>query len=168
MVITKTYNELRPVLMDKATKGIKTPYYLMTDKDQVIFAISPGLNGSEFNKTSGYLNNFSGIQTYQCLHGSGILLMQRSDEFEEAKEFKMVRLSPQKQVDVPAGWFVCLVNTGNGLLVVMGNSLLDEKYKIPKPILDKKGFAYYVVEKKGEIIFEPNLNYNIRPQVTTE
>lgn len=168
MVITKTYNELRPVLMDKATKGIKTPYYLMTDKDQVIFVISSGLNGSEFNKTSGCFNNFSGIQTLQCLYGSGILLMQRNDEFEEAKEFKMVRLSPHKQVDVPVGWLVCLVNTGSGLLVVIESNHLDEKYKIPKPILDKKGFAYYVVEKKGEIVFEPNPNYNIRPQVTAE
>lgn len=156
MVITKTF------------KGIKIPYYLITDKDQVIFVISPGLNSSEFNKTSGCLNNFSGIQTYQCLHGEGVLLIQRNDEFEEAKEFKMVRLSPQRQVIAPTGWLVCFVNTGSSLLVVIGSSHLDEKYKTPKPVLDKKGFAYYVIEKKGEIAFEPNPNYRIHPQITTE
>ncbi len=168
MIITKTYKDLRPVLMEKVKKGVKTPYYLIADKDQVIFAISPGRNGSEFNKTSGYFNNFLGIQTYHCLYGSGILLMQRNDEAEEAKEFKMVRLSPHRQINAPVGWLVCLVNTGNSFLVVLRNSSLDEKYKVPKPILNKRGFAYYVVEKKGEITFEPNPHYRVHPQITAE
>lgn len=154
--------------MEKTKKGIKIPYYLIADKDQVIFAVSPGRNGSEFNKTSGYLNVFPGIQTYHCLYGSGILLIQRDDEFEEAKEFKMVRVGPNSQVNAPAGWFVCLVNTGNNFLVVLSNNLLSEEYKIPKSIIDKRGFAYYVVERKGEIIFEPNPFYRIHPQITVE
>lgn len=168
MIITKAYKDLMPVLMEKAKKGIKTPYYLIIDTDQVIFAISPGRNGSEFNKTSGYFNDFPGVQTYNCLYGSGILLMQRNDEFEEAKEFKMVRLNPHRQVNVPSGWFVCLVNTGGNFLIVLRNSALSEKYKIPESILGKRGFAYYVVEKKGEITFEPNPNYRVHPQIMEE
>jgi len=168
MIKLKTYQDLRPVLMEKAKKGVKTPYYILAEKDQVIFAVSPGLNGKEFNKTSGYFNNFPGIQTYQCLYGSGILLMQRNDESEEAKEFKMVRLSPHRQVDAPAGWLVCLINTGNNFLIVLRNSSLDEKYKVPKSILDKRGFAYYAVEKRGEITFEPNPHYRVHPQITAE
>lgn len=154
--------------MERVKKGVKTPYYLIADKDQVIFAVSPGRNGSEFNKTSGYFNNLPGIQIYHCLYGSGILLMQRNDELEEAKEFKMVRLSPHRQINAPAGWFVCLVNTGSNFLIVLRNSYLDEKYKIPKPILDKRGFAYYIVEKKGEITFEPNPYYHVHPQIAAE
>ena len=168
MIITKTYKDLRPVLMERVKNGVKIPYYLLTDKDQVIFAVSPGLNGGEFNKTAGYFNDFSGVQTYHCLYGSGILLMQRNDESEEAKEFKMVRLSPHRQVNAPAGWLVCLVNTANKFLIVLRNSYLDEKYKVPKSILEKRGFAYYVVEKKGEITFKPNLNYRVHPQITAE
>lgn len=168
MIKLKTYKDLSPVLMEKSKKGVRTPYYLIADKDQVIFAVSPGLNGGEFNKTPGSFNSFPGLQAYQCLYGSGILLMQRNDEFEEAKEFKMVRLSPHKQVNAPAGWFICLVNTGNGFLIVLKNGCLDEKYKIPKPMLSKKGFAYYVVEKKGEITFEPNPSYRVHPQITAE
>lgn len=154
--------------MEDAKKGVKTPYYLIGDKDQVIFAVSPGYNGSEFNKTSGYFNNFPGTQTYHCLYGSGILLMQRNDEFTEAKEFKMVRLSPHRQINAPAGWLICLVNTGNSFLIVLMNNYLDEKYKIPKPILERRGFAYYLVEKKGEITFEPNPHYRVHPQITAE
>lgn len=168
MIVTKTIKDIKPVLMESTKKVVKDPYELIVDKTQVIFVVSPGLNGVEFNKTAGYLNHFSGMQNYQCLNGSGILLMQRNDEMNEAKEFRMARLHPHKQVDVPAGWFVCLVNTGNKFLVVLRNSTSNEKYQTPKPILEKKGFAYYVVEKKGEITFDQNPNYQLHPQISME
>ncbi|OGE27601.1 hypothetical protein A2867_03795 [Candidatus Daviesbacteria bacterium RIFCSPHIGHO2_01_FULL_40_11] len=168
MVITKTSKDLKPILMEPGEKGLKTPYYLIQDKEQVIFVVSPGRNGVEFNKTSGYFSEFPGMQKYLSLHGSGILLMQRNDELGEAKEFKMVTLSPFKQVTVPVGWTMCLVNTGNDFLVVLRNSVLDEKYKDPKPIIEKRGFSFYVVEKKGEIVFEPNPRYRLHPQISTE
>lgn len=168
MIITKTYQDLKPVLMEQTGKKIKIPYYLITEKDQVIFVVSPGRNGTEFNKTSGYLHSFPGMQTYQCLHGSGILLMQRNDEAGEVKEFKMVRLFSHKQINAPAGWLVCLVNTGNNFLIVVRNNTLNEKYKAPAGVVNKKGFVYYVVEKKGEISFQPNPNYRGHPQIATE
>jgi len=158
MIITKTHKDL----------GIKIPYYLITDKKQLIFVVAPGQDGVEFNKTSGYFSDFLGMQTYQCLYGSGILLMQKNDEMGEAKEFKIVILNPFKQVIVSAGWVMCLVNTGNSYLVVLKSSVLDGKYKVPKSIIEKRGFSYYVVEKKGEIAFEQNPNYHVHPQITTE
>lgn len=168
MIVKATYKDLRPVLMDKEAKGVKIPYYQIEDKEQVIFVVSPGLNGIEFNKTAGYLSTFPGMQTYLGLYGSGILLMQRNDELGEAKEFKVVRLSPHKQVNAPAGWIVCLVNTGNSFLVVLRSSVLNEEYKVPPSIIEKSGLAYYVIEKKGEITFEPNPRYIAHPQITTE
>lgn len=166
MITAKTNKDLKPVLMDPTGKKVKNPYYLIVDKEQVIFVVSPGQNGIEFNKTEGYFNTFPGMQTYLCLHGSGILLMQRNDELG-AKEFKMVILNPMKKISVPASWAMCLVNTGNGLLVVLRNAL-DEKYKDSKPLIEKRGLAYYIVEKKGEIAFEQNPNYHVHPQITTE
>lgn len=168
MVIAKNHKNLKPVLMEPTAKGVKIPYYLIQDREQVIFVVSPGQNGIEFNKTSGYFSNFPGMQVYLSLHGSGILLMQRNDELGEAKEFKMVTLSPFKQVTVPAGWAMCLVNTGSNFLVVSRNSVLDEKYIDLKPIIEKRGFNFYVIEKKGEIVFEPNPNYSVHPQISTE
>lgn len=169
MIFTKTYKDLKPILMEHTTKtGIKIPYYLIVDKKQLIFVVSPGQNGVEFNKTLGYFSDFPGMQTYQCLYGSGILLMQKNDEVGEAKEFKMVILNPLKQVIVSAGWVMCLVNTGSSYLVVLNSSISDEKYKIPKSIIEKRGFSYYVVEKRGEIAFEQNSNYHVHPQITTE
>ena len=168
MVIIKTNKDLKPVLMQGAKADVKTPYYLIKDKDQLIFVVTSGKNGSEYNKTVGYFSNFTGMQSYQCLYGQGIMMMQRNDEEGDAKEFKVFTLNPGRQVLVPAGWGICIVNTGNALLVVLRNSFLDEKYKDSKPIVDKHGMAYYVVEKKGEISFEENPNYSLHPQISTE
>lgn len=167
MIITKTALDLKPVLMKGAKAKIKHPYYLIKESEQVIFVVTPGRNGVEFNKTLGYFSNFPGMQTYQCLYGSGILLMQRND-LGEVKEFKVVTLNFGRQVLVPAGWGVCFVNTGNNFLILLRNSLLDEKYQDPKPILAKGGLAYFVVEKKGEISFTENPSYSFHPQITTE
>lgn len=168
MIIAKIYKDLKPYLMEKAQTGVKTPYYLIEDKEQVIFVVSSGRNGLEFNKTTGYFSDFPGMQMYQCLYGTGILLMQRNDEFGEAKEFKMVILNSGRAISTAAGWAVCLVNTGNNFLVVLRNSVLEEKYIATKPIKEKRGLVYYVIEKKGEIAFEPNPHYQVHPQITTE
>ncbi len=168
MVIAQADKDLKPVLMKGAKASLKTPYYLIKDEGQLIFVVTPGRNGAEYNKTVGYFSNFPGMQTYQCLYGQGIFIIQRNDEMGEAKEFKIVSLNPGRQILVPASWGLNIVNTGNNYLVVLRNSYLDEKYLDSKPILKKEGFAYYVVEKKGEISFEENPNYKIHPQITTE
>lgn len=168
MVITKTNKDLKPVLMKGARGIIKRPYYLIKDKDQLIFVVTPGKNGSEYNKTIGYFSTFPGMQSYQCLYGQGIMVMQRNDELGEGKEFKIVSLNPGKQIIVPAGWGMGLVNTGISFLVVLRNSFLDESFEDSGPILEKQGFAYYVIEKKGEIAFEQNPNYSVHPQISTE
>ncbi len=168
MIVAKTDKDLKPVLMDEAESSIKTPYYLIEEGDQVMFVVSPGKNEPEFNKTEGYISTFAGMQTCQCLYGQGIMVMQRNDETGDAKEFKVVTLSPGRIVGVPAGWGMGLINTGSGFLVVLRNGLPGEKYENSKPLLDKQGFAYYVIEKKGEISFKHNPNYLIHPQITTE
>lgn len=168
MIITKTKKDLKPVLMDKGSRIMKNPYYLIEDSGQIIFVVTGGKNGVEFNKTEGYFCNYPGMQTYSCLYGSGILLMQRNDEDGEAKEFKVVTLNFGKQAVVPALWAMCLVNTGNSFLVVLRNSLLEKEFLDPKPIIEKSGLAYFVVEKKGEIVFEQNPNYQVHPQISME
>lgn len=167
MVETYTSKDLKPVLMNGARAEVKNPYYLIKSEDQVIFVISPGRNGIEFNKTVGYFSNFPSGQSFQSLYGQGILIMQRNDDFG-VKEFRVVLMNTGRQILVPAGWGVCLVNTGAGLLVVIRNSNIEDKYLQDKSILEKKGFAYYIVEKKGEISFEENPNYSFHPQITTE
>lgn len=168
MIDIKTYKDLKPVVMEDGEVTLKNPYYEISDNGQKIFIIASGTNGVEFNKTVGYFNDYPGMQTYQCLYGQGILVMQRNDESGEAKEFKVVSLNQGRQVLVPAGWGMCVANTSLSYLVVLRNSSLDEKHVDEKPVIKKKGFAYFVVEKKGEISFEENPNYELHPQITTE
>lgn len=168
MVITKNYQDIKPVLMESGRKYIREPYYVIKSNTQVIYVVSSGLNGSEYNKTEGFFSNYPAGLYYHCLFGQGILLMQRNEENGEAKEFKVITLNPGKQTSLPSGWAICLVNIGKNFLVVLGSRDLDPKEIDSKPIFEKKGLAYYVIEKKGEVSFEVNPNYSVHPQITTE
>lgn len=165
MVIKKDSKDLKPVLMDPKVKIIKHPYYLITDDNQTIYVVTSGLNGVEFNKTVGFKSSFERVTLYQCLFGQGILLLQRDDEEGEVKEFKVVTLNSGRQVGIPAGWISSLVNVGKNFLVVLKSEASEDN---AESAIEKRGLAYYVVEKKGEIAFEQNPNYSIHPQITTE
>ncbi len=167
MIVTKTSKDLKPVLMEGKPE-VKEPYSMIVDTNQVIFVVNQGMNGTEFNKTEGYFSSYPGVSVYQCLYGQGVLVMQRNDDRGEAKEFKIVTLNAGKQVGVPADFAVCLVNVGKTFLVVVGSIDIQSKYIDSKAIIERQGLAYYIVEKKGDVGFEQNPNYNIHPQITTE
>lgn len=168
MVITKNYQDIKPVLMETSRNYIREPYYVIKSNSQIIFVLSSGFNGSEFNKTEGFISNYPGVLTYFCLYGRGILLMQRNDSAGDAKEFKVITLAAGRHVDLPSGWGFCLINTGKKLFVVLGNKDLEAKDMDSKQIIEKRGLAYYVIEKKGEVAFEQNPNYHVHPQIATE
>lgn len=168
MVVTKTHKDLKSVLMDSTKKGVKYPYYQILGDGQIIFVVSTGLNGQEFNKTTVFFNNYPSIQVYQCLSGQGMILMQRMDEQGEAKEFKVISIPVGKAVTVPIGWVTCLVNVGKSFLVVLANIGIESSLLDSKEAMRKKGLVYYIVEKKGEISFEQNPNYSTHPQIATE
>lgn len=167
MVITKNQKDLKPILMEPEVLGVKNPYYIIREDSRVILVIAQGKNGVEFNKTTCFFSNSLGVNVYQCLYGQGIFLMQRNDEAGEAKEFKVVTLSQGRQVEVPAGLAICIINVGRNFLVVHG-PLIENEEPENKTIIERHGLAYYVIEKKGEIAFEQNLNYSVHPQISTE
>lgn len=169
MIKTHTHKDLEDVLMEPKGTGIKEPYHIILGDGQNITVINPGKNGKEFNKTYGHLNLYQGAEIFQCLSGQGIAVMQRNDENGEAKEFKVATLSSGKQIEAPEGYGHCLVNVGKGYLVVLDNSPgHGSKFQDYSGVKARRGFAYYIVEKKGEIGFEKNPNYKVHPQITTE
>lgn len=168
MIISKLHKDLEEVLMEPKAAGIKEPYFVINADDQAIFVVNSGKNGIEFNKTYGFFKQNNGVGIYQCLYGQGILIMQRNDEGREAKEFKVVTLQGARQVVIPAGFSFTLVNIGKGYLVVLDNSPYNPKEEDRKNLAEKRGFAYYIVEKKGEIAFERNPNYSVYPQIMAE
>lgn len=168
MIQTKTHKELLDVLLEPKEKGVKEPYFVIRGEKQNITVLSPGKNGIEFNKTYGHFHNYLGIEIYNCLYGQGVLVMQRNDENGEAKEFKVVTLHAGKQVEIPAGFGHCLYNIGKSYLVVLDNAPNTPKSHNYEAVAAKRGFTYYIVEKKGEIAFDLNSNYRVHPQISTE
>lgn len=168
MIISHVHKDLEDVLMEPKGTGIKEPYFVIRGDGQSITILNPGLNGIEFNKTHGHFNNFKSVEIYTCLYGQGIVVLQRNDEAGEAKEFKVITIHSGKQVEIPSGYGHGLVNIGKGYLVVLDNSPLDPKAHDYQSVKRKRGFAYYIVEKKGEVAFEPNSNYSVQPQISTE
>ena len=168
MIITKTHRDVEEVLMEPRVKGMKESYFIIESDGQNILVINSGKNGIEFNKTRGSFRKDNNISIYQCLYGQGILIMQRNDEGGEAKEFKVVTLQTGRQVVIPAGFIFGLSNIGKGFLVVLDSYPYDSKIEQVEELKVKQGFAYYIVEKKGEIAFEQNSNYRVHPQISTE
>jgi oxalate decarboxylase/phosphoglucose isomerase-like protein (cupin superfamily) len=168
MIKAISHKELEPVLMEPKGVGVREPYYEILAEEQKIIAINSGKNGIEYNKTHGHFSSHLTVEVYNCLYGQGVIIMQRNDPEGEPKEFKVITLSPGKQVIIPAGFGSCLINIGKGYFVVLDSTPKGGKKPDEDLIEEKRGLAYYVVEKKGEIAFDQNPNYRVHPQISTE
>jgi oxalate decarboxylase/phosphoglucose isomerase-like protein (cupin superfamily) len=168
MLTVVTRKELKDVFMDQKSSGVKEPYFLIQGEGgQNITVITPGLNGIEFNKTFGHFHTYPEVEIYNVVYGQGVLLMQRNDEDGEAKEIRIVGLRPGSTVEVPAGYGHTIVNVGKNYLVVIDNAPQNQKSDNIEVVRSRHGLAYYIVDKKGEVGFEPNPNYHLHPQITT-
>ncbi len=168
MITACTHQELKDVLMDDKAPGVKEPYFIISGEGgQNIIIISPGVNGIEFNKIYGHFHNYKEVEIYHVVYGQGVLIMQRNDDNGEAKEIRIVGLRPTSIVEIPAGYGHTIANVGKNYLVVIENSPLGVQENSIKDIKDKHGLAYYIIDKKGEVGFEPNPNYHIHPQIST-
>ncbi len=168
MITSKSRADLKEVLMDPKNPGIKEPYFVIHgESEENITVLSPGKNGIEFNKTFGHFHNYNGVEIYHCLFGQGVLLLQRNDETGEAKEFRIISLRPGITAEIPAGYGHALVNTGKHFLIVVDNAPNNPKAHDYETVKNKKGLAYYIVDKQGDISFEENPSYKYHPQITS-
>lgn len=168
MIQARNRTELKDVLMDPKAPGVKEPYFVIRGEgEQSITILTPGKNGEEFNKTYGHFHKFQGVEIYHVVYGQGVVILQRNDEVGEAKEFKVVGVRSGSVVEIPVGFGHCLVNVGRTYLVTIDNSPQGTRVHDFEYVKQKRGFAYYVVDKKGEIGFEANPNYKLHPQIGT-
>lgn len=168
MITTRTRSQLKEVLMDPKSPGVKEPYFVIRgDEGQNITILSPGKNGNEFNKTYGHFHNYQGVEIYRVVYGQGVIIMQRNDDDGEAKEVRVMSLRPGVTVEVPVGYGHALVNIGKTYLVVIDDAPNTSGAHDFDLVKKKQGFAYYIVDKKGEVGFELNPNYHLHPQIAT-
>ena len=160
--------ELKDVLMDPKSPGVKDPYYIIEgENNQNVIILSPGKNGNEFNKTIGYFSHYPAVETYHIVYGQGVLVTQRNDQMGDPKEVRIVGVRNGNTVEVPVGYGHCLVNVGKNFLIAVCSQATPAKYQNTEPLKQRKGLAYYLVDKKGDIAFEQNPNYTMHPQLTT-
>lgn len=155
--------------MEPEAEGLEEPYFVIQSpltKENLTILFS-GKNGLEFNKTYGFFHKFPGVLIYRTLYGNGIMIIQKNDEAGEAKEVRIATLRSGVEIEVPSGYGHTVVNTGKNFLVVIDNAIEDNEYINFDIVKAKKGFAYYVVDKKGEIAFEKNPNYSFHPQIAS-
>lgn len=168
MVTTFPLKKLKEILLDPESEGVAEPYYTIAgETNESISIISPGKHGHEYNKTFGHINNFPGVEVYACAYGHGVMILQRNDSEGNAKEVRVIGLRPGTLVEVPSGYGSFIANIGKTFLIMSDNSAIGAKEQTIDQIKAKKGFAYYIVEKKGEVGLEKNPNYSYHPDVIT-
>lgn len=168
MITATTHKDLEPVLMEPKAPGIKEPYLIIkSENEENITVLSSGKNGVEYNKTLGYFHTYPGVEVYHCVYGQGIMIMQRNDANGDVKEVKVAGIRPGSVIEVPSGWGHALINTGKNLLVVVDNAPHNAKTMESDSVKEKQGFAYYIIDKKGNIAFEENPSYPYHPQIST-
>lgn len=159
---------MKDVLAEPKSPGVKDPYFVIHGEGgQNITILTPGKNGSEYNKTYGHFHLYQGVEIYNVVYGQGVLIMQRNDENGEAKEIRVMGIRPGMSVEIPSGYGHALINVGKTYLVTIDNAPQSGKVHDFETVKSKKGFVYYVVDKKGEVGFEPNPNYKLHPQIST-
>jgi glucose-6-phosphate isomerase len=122
-----------------------------------ISVLNPGKVGSEFFMTRGHLHQRADRpETYYCLSGHGILLMETLEGKVEAAEMRAGSL-----VYVPPFWIHRSVNVGSELFATLFSYPADagQNFEI---VRQAGGFNRIVVDNGGGWELVPNPRYTIR------
>ncbi len=168
---------MKEVLMNPKAEGPKNHYYMIRGgKDRKNITVWEfGKVGGEYIKTYGHYHVGNLSETYWIAWGQGIVLMQKravnkkgEPIDDEIIDFKAIKVKAGDKIFLPKDWGHLVVNIGDTYLVTADDSPVDfgEKNSVGmpghadyKPIKKLKGFAYYVVEKKGKPVLVKNKNY---------
>ena len=173
----RTHGKMKEVLMNPKAEGPKNHYYMIRGgKDRKNITVWEfGKVGGEYIKTYGHYHVGNLSETYWIAWGQGIVLMQKravnkkgEPIDDEIIDFKAIKVKAGDKIFLPKDWGHLVVNIGDTYLVTADDSPVDfgEKNSVGmpghadyKPIKKLKGFAYYVVEKKGKPVLVKNKNY---------
>lgn len=121
--------------------------------DMAITIMKPGKVGEEFNMTKGHYHECEGAdETYHCLKGKGMLLLQTKEGVVQTME-----LTKGSVAYVPPGWAHRTINTGQEDLIILAIYPNDAGHDYGA--IKEKGFKSLVVEKEGEVAIVDNPRY---------
>ncbi len=140
--------------------GDDEPAYFVIRKpgrNLTIFA-SYRLGGGEFPKTYGHFHVPPYEETYQVLYGKAAFLLQKMDG-DKVSEVIFKVLDVGDTFTVPKGYGHVMLNMGDDYVITMDDhdpAHFDNDYEMVK---QKRGFGYYIIEKKEGWEAVPNPNY---------
>jgi len=175
----RTLQQIKPVLFKKKTK-VRKFYYMYRDIAPLKAFKRYGLRydvtviphhkiGPEEAKTTGHYHahvrktHLSYPEVYQIVHGKAIFIFQK----RTGSRIDDVIVTSAKAGDVilvPPNYGHIAVNPSKETLV-MANFVYGGFKSLYKPIVEKHGGAYYVIEKNKKISFLINPNYRMVPKM---
>jgi oxalate decarboxylase/phosphoglucose isomerase-like protein (cupin superfamily) len=179
----RTHEKMMEVLMNPRAKHPKNHYYMIRGGKDIknITVWEFGTIGGEYIKTYGHYHVGDLDETYWIVWGQGIALLQKRAVDKEDKpidnqieDFKAIKVKAGDKIYMPKDYGHLLVNTGKTYLVTVDDSPVYfeevDPISLPghadyEPVRKLKGFAYYVVEKKGKPCLVRNPRYKKVPKV---
>ncbi len=179
---TRSQTEMKDVLMDPGVSGPEVHYYMIRGgkikKNITVWEV--GKIGDEYIKTYGHYHVGDLDETYWVVAGEGVVLLQNrkldtnnhpiDDEIES---FYAICVKKGDSVFIPAGTGHLVCNTGDTWLTTIDDSFVNFEEADPvslpghadyEAIKKLHGFAYYLVEKDGELKLVKNGNYKQVPE----
>ncbi|MCC2630293.1 MAG: hypothetical protein K0S38_102 [Candidatus Paceibacter sp.] len=176
----RTHEAMKEVLMNPEAQGPEVHYYMIrggSDKKNIT-TWETGTIGGEYIKAYGHYHVDDLKETYWIIEGQGILLLQmrKKDSFgnwidDELEYVKAINVKAGDMYVIPPFAGHSMINTGNTWLVTSDDSpvYFDDNPANPKhadyaPMKKMRGFAYFAIEKNGNVEFVQNPTYkNIPP-----
>lgn len=126
-----------------------------------IILISPGTVGGEYKKTSGHVHEGLYPEIYEVLYGTALFILQKGTG-KDVSYFAAVKTRAGEKILVPPGYTHATVNIGDGPLL-FSDLVADECQNHYEDVQANCGMSYYVLDQKGEPVFEKNPNYGCVP-----
>ena len=167
-IVIRKLEELRGVLFDSRSRGPEEVYRVyrgIGQRDNKVISVTvmpPGKIGREFVKTYGHYHQGPGEETYFILYGEATFLLQKQSGRGKIEEVRLVEARAGQECLIPEGFGHCLINTGEKA-VVAADWESPKIGHVYKEIAERKGMAYFLLEKEGKVEAVPNPNYGPLP-----
>lgn len=137
-----------------------------------ITVINKGLINHECRKNSGHYHGIVEGQAiprpevYEVITGTAAFLIQESHNFDKDEElkvdsFKMCIVKQGEKIIVPAYCAHCCVNIGEDIMAFYNLAGVSPLHY--EPIVEKRGFAYYILKNEGILCAIQNNHYSNLP-----
>jgi glucose-6-phosphate isomerase len=168
-IFVRRVRQMQEILLSANLPPEQPVYYVLrlTDSrygpEPNITIIPPARLGAEFPKTYGHFHQHQEPETYRVLYGKALVLLQKMQE-GEVEEVRVLRGEVGETLQVPEGYGHCLINATDDLLITADWEAASAGH-LYDLIRKNKGMAYYLLEKEGKPMWQPNRHYGQLPRI---